>query len=121
MDLDSKWTTMKAALLSTPTLLSLATVRAESTTIVTAAAALVQAFIDDAWEANKAVPGTKVSLANEQLARIQAMAKQAGLFSMTKQLKEEGMATVSIEEMTLAIEEFESTQMLLKCRRVISR
>ena len=60
MELNAKWVTMKAALEATPSLETLGAILSETANVVTAVNTLVQAFVDDAWEADTAVWGLEI-------------------------------------------------------------
>jgi hypothetical protein len=83
---DYKWKDKKMLLAAAKTVEALEVVLSEIPAIVEAASTLQQAFVDEAWIADKTVPAFKISLASLQIAQIEEIMKGVALFSMESQL-----------------------------------
>jgi len=87
--------------------------RTNDAKFVQAADALTKTYVDEAWKADKTVPGTKIMIANAQQQRISKMAADTVLFFMNPHLRQLGYNEVTPEEMVAQMEAFEAQQLIV--------
>jgi hypothetical protein len=107
---EKKWSEKKEYLEASTTVEHLESVLVGIPPIVGAAKNLMQQFVDDAWAANPLVPGAKIAMASEQIARIQSILKDVALFSMESMLPE---PAVTADEILALMKEFEDNHAVL--------
>ena len=80
--------------------------------------ALVNVYVDEAWAADRTVPGTKIMIGNSQMARIQKMAADAVLYYMNPQLSAINAVQVTPEEVQAQMLTFEEQHSILLSGRL---
>jgi hypothetical protein len=115
---EKKWNAKKDLLTAGTTVDALGQVLVGIPPIEGAAKNLMTQFVDDAWEQNKDVPGAKISMASEQISRIQQILKDVALFSMESMLP---APAVTADEILALMTEFEDNHQLLVAGKPPSR
>jgi carbonic anhydrase len=109
--METQWQSVRATLLGANTVQAAQNVRVFDTSPYDA---LVRVYVDEAWAAmGSTVPGTKIMIANSQMARIQKIAADAVLYYMNPQLAEINALEVTPEEMAAQMLEFEEQHTIL--------
>jgi hypothetical protein len=120
-EVESSWQTMHALLWGPATVENVEVVRARAAAFIAQTEALLTTYVDAAWAGDRSVPGTKIMIGSQQMARMQDMAGDAVLVYLGPGLKEIGATEVIPEEVQAKMQKFEEEHSLLMTGRLDRR
>merc|ERR1740117_925219 len=114
------WKVMKGLLAGTKDIISVQTILAKVPVLKKAVDDLTQTLVVAAWAADQSVPGQKIKLANMQMARLQATAKEITLTYIGSFSPELAASVKTPEEFAVMEKEFNDAHALLLSGNVVT-